>query len=152
MYCLKFPKKEAILRLNRFDMRSTILYFFTLMFVMILPLEIKLLFDNYPSNDVPESIYVVQVIILYPISMIFFGLLGMSFLTGSALFVSKILKKRVKMQLLWKLITFSLTKPILAYTLANVFIGNNKIVNLIVFTMIIYYIIKMIIVFPKRSN
>jgi hypothetical protein len=141
MDCFGFPKKEAILRLNRLSMKYAMIYFFILMVILIVPLEFNLLFSSH---------YIVQILIYYPFMMIFFGLISLILLSGCGVLISRIFRRKLKFQLLWKMTIFSLTKP-LALSLVNSFTGNITIVNVIVLLMLAYYMIRMILVFPKKK-
>ncbi|RSK55220.1 DUF1189 family protein [Bacillus canaveralius] len=147
--CLLFPKKAAVVRLNKLDMKSTILYFFILMIVMLLPVETDLLFHASQGN---QSLYITQVLILYPFFMFFYGLAGLTFLAGCGLVLSRLLQRKLKFQLLWKMTIFALTKPMIAAALAHFFIGSNPAVAFIVFIMLCVNMVRMISVYPKSME
>ncbi|NHM30648.1 DUF1189 family protein [Neobacillus terrae] len=145
-YSMLFPKKEAVLRLNKYDMKKAILYFFILMTVILLPLEINLLLHTNQEN---QSLYITQVLILYPFFMLLYGLVGITFLSFCGLVFSKPLKRKLKLQFLWKMTIFALTKPIIAAVLAQIFLGSNTINALIIFFLFAVNIIRMIRGYPK---
>ncbi|PLR95532.1 DUF1189 family protein [Bacillus sp. T33-2] len=147
--CLLFPKKEAVVRLNKLDMKSTIIYFFILMIVMLLPVEIRLLFEGNQGNN---SLYITQVLILSPLFMFFYGLAGITFLEGCSLVLSRLLQRKLKFQLLWKMNIFALTKPVIAGVLAQFIIGSSPVVTLIVFIILAVSIVRMVCVYPKSRE
>ncbi|WP_442600159.1 DUF1189 family protein [Neobacillus sp. D3-1R] len=142
--CLSLPKREAVLRLNKVEMKTTFYYFFLLMLVWIFPMELKLFFENKSDSVSP-------VLILYPFFMMFYALIGISLFTLLGWGLSKLFQRKLRFPLLWKMTTFSLTIPIIFWTISNLMIENNKIVNVIVIVMILFYMVKMILVYPKRK-
>jgi len=152
-YCLLFPKKEAVLRLNKFDMRSTIVYLLVLLLLLIVPTEIRLLLEGSPNgNAVPSSVYIIQMLILYPFFTIFLGLIGISLLTFCGLALSKFLHRKLKFPLLWKMTAYSLAKPIFLFVLATALIGTTTYIQLLVFVWVVVNLIRMILVYPKRAK
>lgn len=131
-------------------MKYTIIYFFILLFILSLPTEINLLINN--ENDIPQAMFYIQVLVLYPIIMIFFGLSIVSLITGCFVYVSKLLKRKLRFQLLWKLTIFSLTKPVLIYVIFVLILENNTFVNLLITILLAFTMYRIIMGFPKRRS
>lgn len=151
MDCLRLPDKAAMKRLNKLEMRNTLLFLLLLLFIVALPIEINLLLDDsYKESNIPQNIYVIQVLLFYPFLMLFLGIAGISVLAGLGVGVSKITHRQLKFQFLWKMCAFALTKPIIIFAVANLLIGAHWIVNLIVSVLLFYTILRMIFHYPKR--
>lgn len=137
-----------MLRLNRLQMKNTFLYYFVLLLILIIPLELTVLQKNTTG---PNDFYITQVLILYPFFMIFYALIGISLLTFLTVLMGKALKRKLKFQLLWKMIAFTLTKPILVFVFAYITLGNQIIVNVIVMLLTFISILRLILAYPKKK-
>ncbi len=137
-----------MLRLNRLQMKNTFLYYFVLLLILIIPLELTVLQKNTTG---PNDFYITQVLILYPFFMIFYALIGISLLTFLTVLMGKALKRKLKFQLLWKMIAFTLTKPILVFVFAYIMLGNQIIVNVIVMLLTFISILRLILAYPKKK-
>jgi len=151
MDSLRLPNKAAMKRLNKLEMRNTILFLLLLLFIVALPIEINLLLDDsYKESDIPQNIYIIQVLLFYPFLMLFLGIAGISTLAGAGVGVSKVTHRHLKFQFLWKMCAFALTKPIIIFAVANILIGTHWIVNTIIFILLFYTILRMIFHYPSR--
>ncbi|MFS0864787.1 DUF1189 family protein [Fredinandcohnia sp. 179-A 10B2 NHS] len=150
--CIKLPNKTAMKRLNRLEMRNTILFLLTLLFILALPIEINLLLDDsFKESDIPQNIYIIQVLIFYPFFMLFLGLAGITLLAGVGVVISKMVHRNIKFQLLWKLSAFALTKPILLFALFDQVFALNWIVNVLIVGYLFWIIIRIILHYPRRQ-
>ncbi|MEH7384912.1 DUF1189 family protein [Bacillus sp. JJ1521] len=132
-------------------MRNTLVFLLLLLFIVALPIEINLLLDDsYMESDIPQNIYVIQVLLFYPFLMLFLGIAGISVLAGLGVGVSKITHRQLKFQFLWKMCAFALTKPIIIFAIVNLLIGAHWVVNSIVIVLLFYTILRMIFHYPKR--
>src|SRR5690606_3407777 len=151
MVSLLLPNKAAMKRLNKLEMRNTILFLLLLLFIVALPVEIKLLLDDsYKESGIPQNVYIIQVLLFYPFMMLFTGIAGISILAGIGVGLSKLVNRQLKFQFLWKMCAFALTKPIIIFSIANVLIGTHWIVNTIVYILLFYTILRMIFHYPRR--
>lgn len=146
---LWLPQRDAMKRLMKQDMTSAIFYFFFLLFILTVQMEIELLTGN--TGEIPQSIFYIQVIIIYPIFMILLGLTATTIIAGCCVIVSRMLKRKLMFQLLWKQTIFALTKPIILLALANFLIGSNLYINSVVFILLAFTMYKIITNFPKRN-
>ncbi|MDF1509490.1 hypothetical protein PZE06_15200 [Robertmurraya sp. DFI.2.37] len=150
--CLLLPKKEAVVRLNRIDLKEAAGYFFILLLILVVPLQITLLQESSRvMNEVPAYVYKAQILILYPFFIVFYAVIGISLLSFLSVLTGKWLKRRLKFQLLWKMIAFTLTKPLLLYVIAYILVGGNTLVNLAVLVGIFSGVFRLILSYPKRK-
>ncbi|MDR4888298.1 DUF1189 family protein [Fredinandcohnia sp. QZ13] len=151
MDSLRLPNKAAMKRLNKLEMRHTIVFLLLLLFIIALPIEINLLLDDsYKESEIPQNIYIIQVLLFYPFLMLFLGIAGISVLAGLGVGISKLTHRQLKFQLLWKMCAFALTKSVILFAVANILIGTHWIVNTIVFVLLFYTILRMIFHYPQR--
>ncbi|SFG17342.1 Protein of unknown function [Halobacillus alkaliphilus] len=149
---VRLPKKEAMFRLNRKGITSTILYLFILMTVLFLPDMIGTII-RLDSNltEVSRGLYLVQVFVFYPMLIIFLILVGVSALAGAALLMTNQLDRKLTYQQLWKMTAYAATVPlVLSILLKNTPVPNG-ISALIFFSLFIYIMFRMIIIYPKKK-
>ncbi|MFT4416125.1 DUF1189 family protein [Fredinandcohnia humi] len=150
---LRLPNKAAMKRINRLEMRYTILFLLILLFVVALPIEISLLLDDsYKESDIPQNIYIIQVLLFYPFLMLFLGLTGITVLAGLGVGVSTLIHRHLKFQFLWKMSAFALTKPILIFAVIDLLIGGHWIINLLILIFLFSIIYRMILHYPKKMK
>ncbi|MGI8316318.1 DUF1189 family protein [Halobacillus mangrovi] len=147
---LRLPKREAMFRLNRKGMTNTIVYLFILLAVLFLPDMIRTI-RNLDTNltEVSRGQYLVQVIVFYPMFILFLILIGVSMLAGVALLMRKALGRKLTYQQLWKLTAYAATLPlILTVVLKNIAIpdGVSAILFFLLFSFLMY---RMITIYPR---
>ncbi|WP_186578779.1 DUF1189 family protein [Aquibacillus kalidii] len=148
--CILLPRKEALFRLNRVSMRNTLTYMFVLIFILFIPSIITSISEaNQLTESDMKSLYVIQVIILYPFTILFMIMAFTSILAVSTVLIKNLLGRKLKYQQLWKMTAFALTQPLLIYALFQVFGFSHPMVNFILFIMIYFLIYKMILTYPK---
>ncbi|MCA1012489.1 DUF1189 family protein [Halobacillus halophilus] len=149
---IRLPKKEAMFRLNRKGITSTIVYLFILMTVLFLPDMIGTII-RLDSNltEVSRGLYLVQVFVFYPMLIIFLILVGVSALAGAALLMTNQLDRKLTYQQLWKMTAYAATVPlVLSILLKNTPVPNG-LSALIFFSLFIYIMFRMIIIYPKKK-
>ncbi|MGP4070804.1 DUF1189 family protein [Halobacillus sp. B29] len=149
---VRLPKKEAMFRLNRKGITSTIMYLFILMTVLFLPDMIGTII-RLDSNltEVSRGLYLVQVFVFYPMLIIFLILVGVSALAGAALLMTNQLDRKLTYQQLWKMTAYAATMPlVLSILLKNTPVPNG-LSALIFFSLFIYIMFRMIIIYPKKK-
>ncbi|KHE67229.1 DUF1189 family protein [Halobacillus sp. BBL2006] len=150
---LRLPKKEAMFRLNRKGMTNTIVYLFMLLAILFLPDMIRTI-KNLDTNltEVSRGQYLVQVMVFYPLFIIFLILIGVSILAGGALLLRKVLGRKMTYQQLWKLTAYAATLPlILSVVLKNIAIpdGVSALLFFAIFSLLMY---RMITIYPKKPT
>lgn len=143
-----FPKKNAVLKLNKVEMKHTLVYLFILMAIFLLPVEWDMLYHTTEKNEG----YYIQVLMLFPIFTIFLSLIGITFIAGCVKVVSKQLSRELKYQLLWKMTIFAITKPMITALLIQFIFGSDSPVMFLAFALLVVNFIRMVLVFPKRKS
>lgn len=149
---IRLPKKEAMFQLNRTGITHTILYLFLLMILLFLPDMIGTIIRLDSSlTEVSRGLYLAQVFVFYPLLIIFLILVGVSTLAGAAVLITKMLKRKLTYQQLWKMTAYTATMPlILSVILKNTPVTNG--ISAIVFFAVFFYVIyRMIIIYPKKK-
>ncbi|WP_234972619.1 DUF1189 family protein [Salimicrobium salexigens] len=148
---LRLPKKEALFQLNRKGITSTIGYLFVLLLVLFLPnIYSAITTFERELTEVARGLYMAQALVFYPLLIIFLIVAGVTIIAGGGLLLSKILKRKLRYQQVWKMTAYALTLPLVFSTLST-YIGLPDYVTVLVFiTPISYLLYKMITVYPKR--
>ncbi|MRH41759.1 DUF1189 domain-containing protein [Aquibacillus halophilus] len=149
---LSLPKKEAVFFLNRVSMRDTLVYLFALLFLVFLPEGIQSLLADNLSQSERASSYILQMIVFYPIYIIFLSLIGISALAASGLLIVKVGKRKLAYQHLWKMTSFALTVPLILNMIVS-FIGLDYwLIRLLILLMFYLILYKMVMVYPRNKN
>ena len=150
---IQLPKKEALFSLNRISMRDTLVYIFVVIFVLFLPELIHAIVNaDVDVEGLDVGTYILQVLVYYPLFIMFIVVAGISLLAAGALLLKTVLNRRLAYQQLWKMTSFAVTVPLIIYTLFNLVQLNSTITNWL--PIVIYYILmyKMISVYPKMRK
>lgn len=145
------PKKEAMFRLNRVSMKITTMYIFILIFILNIPSQITLLLEK-GITELPRSSYITQILIFYPFVIFFSAIIGISFIAFISLLLTKLLKRKLTFQQLWKMSAYASTSPLLLYTLMNQFVDAEVFILFVFLIMLFFILFKMICIYPKRTT
>ncbi|WP_347861649.1 DUF1189 family protein [Salimicrobium sp. PL1-032A] len=148
---LRLPKKDALFQLNRKGMTDTIGYLFVLLLVLFIPSMYNAVTTfEQELQEVSRGLYIAQALVFYPLLIIFLIIAGVSLLAGGGLFLSKVLKRKLNYQQLWKMTAYALTLP-LTFSTVSTYIGVAESVTVLLFFVPISFLLyKMIMVYPKR--
>ncbi|WP_077622983.1 DUF1189 family protein [Sediminibacillus massiliensis] len=151
---LLLPKKHALFRLNRISMRNTIVYIFLLMFLLFLPEVVhSILHFEEEGKVLTRTVYIMEVIIFYPFSILFMVVTIVSLLAGLSVGIKKAAGRKLKYQQLWKMTSFAMTVPLIVFTILRLLFGFDGILIYLVFmAMFCFLMYRMITVYPKRAK
>lgn len=148
---LLLPRKKAVLNINKIKIGSSVAYFFILLMIVTLPDLIRLLLTD-DLNGVPRSVYMVQLLVFYPFQSIFSGLIGITLVAAVGVILNKLVKRKLKYALLWKMSIHAATIPLLLYAIIKNLFANNIYVTTILVLSVFIILLKMITVFPKPKQ
>ncbi|MCA1024224.1 DUF1189 family protein [Halobacillus litoralis] len=150
MNSLRLPKKEAMFHLNRKGITQTIGYLFVLLLVLFLPdMVFSMIYLETSVTEVSRGMYMVQFLVFYPLLIVFLILVGVSIMAGGALLLCRVLTRKLSYQLLWKLTAYASTLPLILSVVLKYAAVPNVISALIFFVLIVFYMYRMIIIYPK---
>ncbi|SEP94610.1 DUF1189 family protein [Piscibacillus halophilus] len=147
---LLLPKKDALFKLNRMNMRDTLVYINILFLILFLPDIIRFINNVKDAKGSIPDVVIIQVVFLYPALMIFITTLIVTLLAGIAYFIRNIIKRKLAFHQLWKMTAYALTWPILLYLLIKI-IDLNNFLMIIPLLLYLLLITKMITIYPKRN-
>ncbi|WP_181350415.1 DUF1189 family protein [Thalassobacillus sp. CUG 92003] len=151
---LRLPKKEAMFHLNRKGIIHTILYVFLLLVVLFLPDLIRMLLNLEASADEGTSrgLLIIQVLVFYPGFVIFMILVSVSIFAGCGLLMRTWLNRKLTYQQLWKLTVYAATTPLIIVTVLNMTPLNEWMVALLFISTLLFLLLRMIQIYPKRTS
>lgn len=153
MNSIKLPKKQAVFQLNRIGMDYTVFYLFLLLGVVCLPLLIDTLTETTGLTSRMNSVFRLIYFFIFsylPLTIIVFILLSAIAYIGT--WIARLMHRKLKFPLLWKMSAYSTTIPFIVYTIVALFfpIRNQIIWLLMLYALLL--LIKIITVFPKRRK
>ncbi|GGJ89701.1 hypothetical protein GCM10007063_10450 [Lentibacillus kapialis] len=147
---IKLPNRQAIFALNRISMDIAVLYLFILLLIVSAPSLADQLTD--PGTGMHWLLLLIYFFIFYylPLNMVVLLLVSLMAYIGAG--IAKLLKRKIRFSILWKLVVYMTTIPFLLYTIIALFfpIGDVLTGLFILYTFI--FMIKVIIAFPKRKR
>lgn len=144
---LLLPSKRAVFQLNRVKTKDFLSYIFLLHWLISFPNGARLI--NNSINNEAFSKESLLLLVLYPLFIIFFGLIGITLLASIGLLIKTITKRKLVYQLLWKMTVYALTYSIILYTFFDVLGIIHWIVNLLVLSVFLLIFMQMILAYPK---
>ncbi|MFC2948746.1 hypothetical protein [Virgibacillus sediminis] len=149
---LKLPNKKAIFRLNRIGMDITVVYMFILLFLASLPsLADQLTATGGLGDDMNVVFKLIYFFIFYylPLIVIFFILLSAVAYLGTL--AAKMLERKLKFSILWKMSAYTTTIPLLLYTGLSFFLQLADLYLLAATIFTAGLLVRIITVYPRRN-
>lgn len=152
LHSVKLPKKNAMFTLNRIGMDITVMYMFILLLLVSIPSLIdRLTATGGASADMHLLLLLVYFFIFYylPLTIMVFLLLSLIAYIGTG--IARIMRRKVKFPLLWKMSAYTTTIPFIIYTvIALIFPVSDTLLWLFLLYSLLF-LIKIITVYPKRK-
>ncbi|RDW15233.1 hypothetical protein CWR48_19595 [Oceanobacillus arenosus] len=148
---IKLPSKNAMFKLNRVGMDFTLFYMFILLFIVSIPALVERIAN--PAGIGLEMNHIFTVIYFFifyylPMTLIVLGCI--SFVASIGTFIAKLMQRKLRYAIIWKLISFTTTIPLLVYTVISFVYSVSTIYLLLALTFCIILLIIMISQYPKR--
>lgn len=148
---VKLPNKKALFKLNRIGMDIVVVYLFILLFIVSIPSFFQQINQsNGYINDLNIVFQVIYFFIFYylPLNIIVF--LFLSLIAYIGLGISKLMRRRLRFSILWKMSAFSTTVPIIIFAIISLFFSIHILFLWLFILYTLILLIKMISIYPKR--
>src|SRR5690625_178362 len=150
---IKLPSKKSMFTLNRIGMDIVVFHMFILLFFVSIPSFIQQVTQaNSYINDLNIVFQIIYFFIFFylPLNVIVFSFLSLIAYIG--LGITKLMKRKLRFSILWKMGAFTTTLPLIVYTIVALFfpIDISFLWLFILYTLIL--LIKMISIYPKRRT
>ncbi|TFB24956.1 DUF1189 domain-containing protein [Filobacillus milosensis] len=150
-YSLQLPKKDALFKLNRINMRDTFVYIIILFLLLFLPDAVQFVLDVKSARGSIPDVVIIQVVFLYPALTIFITTLAITLLAGFAYLIKELLKRKLAYHQLWKMSSYALTLPIFFYLASKILNFDSLYIFLGLFIVFIFIMTSMIQVYPQKK-
>ncbi len=149
---VKLPNKQAILKLNRIGMDITVLYMSILVLLVSIPsLAERLTATDGASADMQLILLLVYFFIFYYLPLITMVFLLLSLVAYIGTGISRLLKRKIKFPILWKMSAYTTTIPFLLYTVIALILKVDVMYLWLFLISSLFFITKIITVYPKRK-
>ncbi|WP_404450717.1 DUF1189 domain-containing protein [Virgibacillus necropolis] len=153
LHSIKLPNKNAVFKLNRIGMDITVVYMFIIMAIVAIPA----LFDRITGSSDPGSDMAFFFLLIYffmfyylPLTIIVFVVIsGVAYLYT---WVAKILKRKLRFPLLWKMGAYTTTIPFFIYTIIAMIFSIDDSMLWVFFIYSLIVLLLIITVYPKRKK
>lgn len=153
LHSIQLPQKKAMFQLNRIGMDVTVIYMFILLAIVSIPSLIDNLMLSTGSIAEMNVLFVlVYFFFVYYLSLTFFVFISLSILAFIGTGVSRLLQRKIRFAILWKLCAYTTTLPLLLYTIFAFFLPISQIYLWILCAYTFFFLIIMITIFPKRKK
>ncbi|MUV37926.1 hypothetical protein JNUCC1_01732 [Lentibacillus sp. JNUCC-1] len=151
IHSLKLPSKQAMFKLNRTGMDMAVIYMLILIFLSSIPTAVHMLTSGTNEAGINIAFWLVYFFFIFylPITVVVF--LALTLLAYIGTLIAKLLNRKLKLSLLWKMSAYASTIPALAYTLYAFIFPLNLYIMWLMIAFIMIYLVKMITVYPKRK-
>jgi len=153
LHSIRLPQKKAMFQLNHIGMDVTVVYMFILLMIVSIPSLVDSLTTS--TGSIGEmNIFFVLVYFFFVYYLILTGIVFilLSLIAYIGTLISKLLQRKIRFAILWKLSAYSTTLPFLLYGVIAFFIPLHQAYLWLLCVYIFFFLIKMIIVFPRRKK
>lgn len=147
----KLPSKKAMFKLNRIGMDTVVIYLFILLFIVSIPALInQLQMTEGLADGLPFILKLIYFFMFYYLPLLIGVFILISILSYIVLGISKIMKRKLRYQIIWKLIAFTTTIPFLIYTILAFIYPISDLYLLLAVVYSLVLLVLMILKYPKR--
>ena len=150
---IKLPNVQAMKRLNKVGMDFTVFYMFILLFIASVPSFLEQLFGSTgPDLEISFFFFILYFFMFFylPFVIIIFGVL--SLLAYIAVIITEMVNRKLRFPILWKLMAYTTTIPLLLYTTIALFYDFSMIYLGLTAIYSLTLVIIMILSFPRRRT
>ncbi|QKY70815.1 DUF1189 domain-containing protein [Lentibacillus sp. CBA3610] len=150
---LKLPNKKALFRLNRIGMDITVVYMFILMLIVAIPsLTGQLTTEDGAGSAMNLPFFLIYFFIFYYLPLTIIVFIYISFVAFIGTGIAKLLRRKIKFSILWKLLAYTITVPSILYTLFAFFVSIPNVFAGVFILYTLLFLVKIITVFPQRKK
>ncbi|GGA70273.1 hypothetical protein [Ornithinibacillus halotolerans] len=153
LYSVQLPTKNAVFKLNRIPMDITVFYMFFMLFIISIP---SLINQLTRSSGLGSDMNIVFKLIYFfifnylPLTIIVFLLI--TFVAYLFTWIAKVMQRKLKLQIIWKMIAYTTTIPFIIYTVVALLFQVNDTYLLLSAFFSSALLIRIISIYPKRRS
>lgn len=150
---IRLPRKKSVFYLNRIGMDVTVIYLFLLLFIASIPALIDQSINRDSlSSEINLFFFLIYFFIFYYliINLIVFSLISILAYIWSL--IARLLKRKLRFAIMWKMIAYCMTMPILVFTLISFKFSLSSLFLIISFVYVFFIMFNIILIYPKRKH
>lgn len=144
---LKLPQKKAVFTLNRIGMDTTVFYMFILLAIASIPSYIKQLGEN---EQLSIFLFTIFFFIFHYLVIVIFAFAMLSILAYISLLFAKLVKRKLRFSILWKMAASATTIPLILFTVISFFYSLSNAYLFITLIYVLFIVVNIIFIYPKR--
>lgn len=146
---LQLPKRQAVFTLNRIGMDIVVIYMFIILFISSIPTYINQLEVNERLSTFFFSMFF---FIFHYLPVVIIVFVTLSIIAWILLLLTKLVKRRLRFSILWKMTASATTIPLILFTIVSLFyeLSTGYLMLSIVFIFLI--VTKIIFIYPRRPS
>lgn len=150
---LKLPNKQAMFKLNRVGMDVTVIYLFILILLISVPsLTSQLTTDDSAGAVISFPVFLIYFFIFSYLPLTIAVFLYISLLAYAGTGIAKLLNRKIRFSILWKLNAYTATIPFMLYPIAAFFFPITDVFLVLFILYSFLFMLKMITVYPRRKK
>src|SRR5690625_5154762 len=153
LHSVRLPKKKSVFYLNRIGMDITVIYMFILLAITSVPALIEQISNSKESSLQLHPFFLfIYFFIFYYLIITIIVFCTISFLAYVWTLISKLLQRKLRFAILWKMTAYSTTIPFLLFTVITFFYPVSHYFLFISVLYIIIILLNIILIYPKRKR
>jgi hypothetical protein len=153
VYSIKLPNRNAIFKLNRIGMDITVFYMFILLLLVSAPSFLAQWTDaDHAMADMNFLFFLIYFFIFFYLPLTIIVFLFLSLLAYIAVGIAKLMKRKLRFSILWKMTAYTTTIPAILYTGLALFIPISSLFLIMTILFIFILLLAIISVYPKRKR
>ena len=150
---IQLPKKQAVFSLNRIGMDITVLYLFLLLIIASVPALIEqLLHIDAVAVDIHPFFWAIYFFIFYYLIFTTIVFIVVSAIAYIATISARVLGRKLRYNIMWKMVAFSTTLPFILFTLFSLFFHVSYIFLSVTSIYIFFNIMMIIRIYPRKKK
>lgn len=150
---IQLPKKQAVFHLNRIGMDITVLYLFLLLIIASIPALIDQIINiDAAAVDIHPFFWAIYFFIFYYLIFTTIVFIVVSAIAYIATILARIMNRKLRYNIMWKMVAFSTTLPFLLFTLFSIFFHVNYTFLSLTSIYIFFNIMMIIRIYPAKRK
>lgn len=148
---VQLPKKKAAFALNRIGMDIAVLYLFLLLIIASIPALIEQLISiDTLSVTIHPFFWAIYFFIFYYLMFTTIIFIAISIIAYIGLLIAKMLGRKLRYNIMWKMVAFATTLPFIFFTLFSLFFHVSYLFLALSSIYIFFIIIMIIRIYPRK--
>jgi hypothetical protein len=150
---IKLPSKQAVFKLNRIPMDITVFYMFLLLFIVSVPSLVNQLTEATGlGSDMNIVFQLIYFFIFYYLPLTIMVFLLITLLAYLFTWIARAIHRKLKLQIMWKMIAYTTTIPFLVYAIIAFFYPVRDIYLFVTALFSVILLFRIMMVYPKRRE